>query len=152
MLGYYKMPELCAETVVDGWFNTGDLGFADEKGWIYITGRSKNVIVTKTGENIYPEEIEEIVLKSPFVKDCMVYALNRKAEDVVAIQILPDPEAFLEETGAVPDEQEMNRFMKQLIRDVNSQLTVNQMIRAVIVRKEDFIRTTTLKIKRQANM
>ena len=152
MLGYYKMPELTAETVVDGWFNTGDLGFADEKGWIYITGRSKNVIVTKTGENIYPEEIEEIVLKSPFVKDCMVYALNRKAEDVVAIQILPDPEAFLEETGAVPDEQEMNRFMKQLIRDVNSQLTVNQMIRAVIVRKEDFIRTTTLKIKRQANM
>ena len=152
MLGYYKMPELTAETIVDGWFNTGDLGFVDEKGWIYITGRSKNVIVTKTGENIYPEEIEEIVMKSPFVKDCMVYALNRKSEDIVAIQILPDEEAFLEEKGAVPDEDEMEQFMNQLIRDVNSQLTVNQMIRRVIVRKEDFIRTTTLKIMRQANI
>lgn len=152
MLGYYKMPELTAETIVDGWFNTGDLGFVDEKGWIYITGRSKNVIVTKTGENIYPEEIEEIVMRSPFVKDCMVYALNRKSEDIVAIQILPDEEAFLEENGAVPDEEEMEQFMNQLIRDVNSQLTVNQMIRRVIVRKEDFIRTTTLKIKRQANI
>lgn len=152
MLGYYKMPELTAETIVDGWFNTGDLGFADEEGWIYITGRSKNVIVTKTGENIYPEEIEEIVLKSPFVRDCMVYALNRKAEEVVAIQILPDEEVFLEERGSVPDEDEMYAFMKELIRDVNSRLTVNQTIREVIVRKEDFIRTTTLKIKRFANL
>ena len=152
MIGYYNMPELTAETVVDGWFNTGDLGFADEQGWIYITGRSKNVIVTKTGENIYPEVIEEIVMDSPFVKDCMVYALNRKSEDTVAIQILPDEEAFMEEKGFVPDEEEMDRFMNDLIREVNSHLTVNQMIRRVIVRKEDFIRTTTLKIKRYANM
>ena len=152
MIGYYNMPELTAETVVDGWFNTGDLGFVDDKGWLYITGRSKNVIVTKTGENIYPEEIEEIVMKSPFVKDCMVYALNRKSEDVVAVQILPDEEAFQERNGSVPDGEEMEQFMNDLIRDVNSHLTVNQMIRKVIVRKEDFVRTTTLKIKRHANM
>lgn len=152
MIGYYNMPELTAETIVDGWFNTGDLGFVDEGGWIYITGRSKNVIVTKTGENIYPEEIEEIIMKSPFVKDCMVYALNRKSEDVVAVQILPDEEEFQERLGSVPDEEGMDQFMNDLIRDVNSHLTVNQMIRQVIVRKEDFVRTTTLKIKRHANM
>lgn len=152
MIGYYQMPELTEETVVDGWFNTGDLGFVDEHGWIYITGRSKNVIVTKTGENIYPEEIEEIVLKSPYVKDCMVYALNRKSEDVVAIQILPDEEAFMEERGSVPDSAEMETIMNDLVREVNGQLTVNQMIRKVIVRDKDFIRTTTLKIKRQENI
>ena len=152
MIGYYKMPELTAETVVDGWFNTGDLGFVDDKGWLYITGRSKNVIVTKTGENIYPEEIEEVIMKSPYVKDCMVYALNRKSEDIVAVQILPDEEYFKEEKGFVPDEKEMETFMNQLIRDVNSLLTVNQMIRQVIIRKEDFVRTTTLKIKRHANL
>ncbi|MBR2737005.1 MAG: AMP-binding protein [Firmicutes bacterium] len=152
MMGYYKMPELTAETIVDGWINTGDLGFADDRGFLYITGRSKNVIVTKTGENIYPEEIEAIVLKSAFVKDCMVYAKREKSDDLVAIQILPDEEAFLEQMGEVPDEEAMNVFMKKLIREVNSQLTVNQMIRRVIVRKEDFLRTTTLKIKRHENM
>lgn len=152
MIGYYNMPELTAETVVDGWFNTGDLGFVDDMGWLYITGRSKNVIVTRTGENIYPEEIEEIVMKSPYVKDCMVYALNRKAEDVVAIQILPDVEEFQERNGSVPDEEEMDQFMNDLVREVNGHLTVNQMIRKVIVRKEDFVRTTTLKIKRHANL
>ncbi len=152
MLGYYKMPELTAETIVDGWLNTGDLGFADDLGFIYITGRSKNVIVTKTGENIYPEEIEAVVMKSQFVKDCMVYAKKEKDGDVVAIQILPDEEVFFEEMGYVPDENEMADFMKDLIRDVNSKLTVNQMIRRIIVRDTDFVRTTTLKIKRHANM
>lgn len=152
MLGYYKMPELTAETIVDGWINTGDLGFADDLGFLYITGRSKNVIVTKTGENIYPEEIESIVLKSPFIKDCMVYAKKEKGEELVAIQILPDEEAFVEEMGSVPDELAMDEFMKDLIRDVNSRLTVNQMIRRIVIRKEDFVRTTTLKIKRQANI
>lgn len=152
MLGYYKMPELTAETIVDGWINTGDMGFADDRGFIYITGRSKNVIVTKTGENIYPEEIEAVVLKSPFVKDCMVYSKKEKNEDLVAIQILPDEEVFFEEMGYVPNEEEMAEFMKNLIRDVNSQLTVNQMIRRITVRETDFVRTTTLKIKRHANM
>ena len=148
MMGYYKMPELTAETIVDGWINTGDLGFADDKGFLYITGRSKNVIVTKTGENIYPEELEAIVLKSPFVKDCMVYAKREKSDDLVAIQILPNEEAFIEKMGTLPNEADMEKFMKKLIREVNNQLTVNQMIRRVTVRKEDFIRTTTLKIKR----
>ncbi len=152
MLGYYKMPELTAETIVDGWINTGDMGFADEKGFLYITGRSKNVIVTKSGENIYPEEIEAIVLKSPFIKDCMVYAKKERSGDLVAIQIVPDEEAFIEHMQAVPGEQAMYEFMKNLIREVNSQLTVNQMIRRIIIRKEDFIRTTTLKIKRHENL
>ena len=152
MMGYYKMPDLTAETIVDGWINTGDLGFADEKGFLYITGRSKNVIVTKTGENIYPEEIEAIVLESPFVKDCMVYAKREKTDDLVAIQIVPDEEAFIDQMGTLPDEDAMDEFMKKLIREINNQLTVNQMIRRIIIRKEDFVRTTTLKIKRHESI
>ncbi|MBR2736454.1 MAG: hypothetical protein IKD86_03995, partial [Firmicutes bacterium] len=77
---------------------------------------------------------------------------NRKSEDVVAIQILPDEEAFMEERGSVPDSAEMETIMNDLVREVNGQLTVNQMIRKVIVRDKDFIRTTTLKIKRQENI
>ena len=80
MMGYYNMPEETAEVLKDGWFYTGDLGFVDEQGWVYITGRKKNVIVTKTGKNIYPEEIEQYLSVIPYIKECMVYGLETDKE------------------------------------------------------------------------
>lgn len=152
MLGYYKMPELTAETVVDGWFNTGDLGFFDNEGWLYITGRKKNVIVTKNGENIYPEEIEEIINKYDEVSESMVYALDKNGTDVVAVQILPDKEFLTEKYGEMPSDAEVEKIMKGIISEVNDKLPTFKIIRDVIVRKEDFVRTTTRKIKRAANV
>ncbi len=152
MLGYYNMPELTAETIVDGWFNTGDLGFFDKEGWLYITGRKKNVIVTKNGENIYPEEIEDIINKYDEISESMVYALDRNGVDVVAVQILPDKEYLTEKYGEMPSDSEVEKIMKGIISEVNDKLPTFKIIRDVIVRKEDFVRTTTRKIKRAANV
>lgn len=153
MMGYYNMPEETAEVLTeDGWLHTGDLGFEDPDGWIYLTGRKKNVIVTKTGENVYPEELENYVNASPYVADCMVFTSMRNNEETVGVQILPDLEYIREEMGEIPDDGQMYKLMKKLVGDINEELASYKRIRDVFVRREDFVRTTTRKIKRQDNM
>ena len=153
MLGYYDMPEETAKALSpDGWLSTGDLGFEDKDGWIYLTGRKKNVIVTKTGENVYPEELEAYVNDSPYVSDSMVFTSMRNNEETVGVQILPDMEFIQEVTGQIPDEDELYRMMKKVIGEINENLASYKRIRDVFVRKEDFTRTTTKKIRRQDNL
>jgi len=72
MLGYYNNDDATKAVLKDGWLYTGDLGRMDEKGFIYITGRKKNIIVTKTGKNIFPEEVEAYLNKSPYIKESLV--------------------------------------------------------------------------------
>ncbi len=152
MLGYFRMPEETQAVMEDGWINTGDLGFLDPDGWLYITGRKKNVIVTKNGENIYPEEIECVVNNSPLVTDCMVYAVKKDDSEIVGIQIIPDFD-YLADTGKEElTSQQLQKIMKDLIADINENLPSYKRIRSVIVRKEDFARTTTQKIIRQKNV
>ena len=152
MLGYNNMPEETAKTIEpDGFMHTGDLGFVDTEGWLYLTGRAKNVIVTKTGENIYPEEIEDEIRSDPAIEECMVFPYKDHGEETVGIQILPAIENITEQLGHEPSEQELNTFFKELVTDFNQQLAIFKRIRAVFVRKEDFIRTTTRKIRRQDN-
>ena len=74
MMGYYRMPEQTAESIVDGWFHTGDLGYTDEDDFIYITGRKKNVIITANGKNVFPEELEYLLGKVDLVAESMVWA------------------------------------------------------------------------------
>lgn len=153
MKGYYNMPEVTAEVIdEEGWLHTGDLGFIDPQGWIYLTGRVKNVIVTATGENVYPEEIEEFVNQNEFIEDSMVFPHKTTEGENVGIQILPAMEPLSEKFGYEPNEEELNTFFKDLINELNQDLSVYKRIRDVFVRKEDFIRTTTKKIKRQDNM
>ena len=152
MLGYYNMPEETAKTIEpDGFMHTGDLGFVDTEGWLYLTGRAKNVIVTKTGENVYPEEIEDEIRSDPAIEECMVFPYKDQGEETVGIQILPAMENITEQLGHEPSEQELNTFFKELVTDFNQQLAIFKRIHAVFVRKEDFIRTTTRKIRRQDN-
>ncbi|MBR5228281.1 MAG: AMP-binding protein [Firmicutes bacterium] len=152
MLGYYNMPEETAKTFDGEWFKTGDMGFLDPEGWLYITGRAKNIIVTPTGENIYPEEIEEVVNRNPFIKDSMIYPLKKNGVETVAVQLFPNVEEFEFEYGRVPEKEEMEDIMKGIIREINGTLPTYKIIRTVIVRDEDFVRTTTKKIKRTANI
>ncbi len=155
MLGYYKSQEKTDEVIKNGWFYTGDLGFVDPDGWLYITGRQKNVIVTKTGKNIYPEEIEAEVNNIPFVKDCMVYGLEEEeggSDTKVAVQILPDYEMLKEEYGKEELTEEIEQMFKDGINELNRKMSDYKRIRNVIVRKEDFVRTTSKKIKRAANL
>ena len=154
MLGYYEMPEETEKVIKDGWFYTGDLGFLDKEGWFYITGRSKNVIVTKTGKNIYPEELEVLINQIPEVKESMVYA---KEEDggndyIVAVQILPEMEIIVENMGEDVSEKEIFEMFTEKINEINNSLPNYKRVRNIQVREKDFIRTTTKKIKRQANL
>ena len=152
MLGYYNMPEETAKTIEpDGFMHTGDLGFVDKEGWLYLTGRAKNVIVTKTGENVYPEEIEDDIRSNPAIEECMVFPYNDNGEETVGIQILPMMENITAELKHEPSESELNSYFKALVTDFNQSLAVYKRIRAVFVRKEDFVRTTTKKIRRQDN-
>ena len=155
MLGYYEMPEETAKVIDDeGWFHTGDLGFMDDKGWVHITGRSKNVIVTKTGKNIYPEELELYVNKLPQVTESMVYGKEEYGgrDYIVAVQILPDMEYIREQMGEDASEEEIFEMFRDEIYKINKTLPDYKRIRNIIVRKEDFVRTTTKKIKRQENL
>ncbi len=152
MLGYYNMPEETAEVIEpDGFMHTGDLGFVDKEGWLYLTGRKKNVIVTTTGENVYPEEIEDEISADPCIEECMVFPYKESGEESVGIQILPMMENVTIKLGHEPDEDELDAFFKDLVRTFNQKLSVYKRIRATFVRKEDFVRTTTRKIKRQEN-
>lgn len=150
MLGYYNLPESTNEVLEDGWLRTGDIGYFDADGWLFLTGRAKNVIVTNAGENIYPEEIEDYINRHPYISDSMVFA-SGKSEDVVAVQILPDKDEIKDELGSVPSDDELETLIKGVITELNMGLAPFRRIREVYVRKEDFVRTTTRKIKRQDN-
>ncbi|QAT42961.1 AMP-dependent synthetase/ligase [Aminipila luticellarii] len=154
MLGYYNMPEKTAEVIQDGWFHTGDLGFVDENGWLYLTGRKKNVIVTKTGKNIYPEEIEEYLSKIPYIEECMVYGTDNEetGETTVSVQIRPAYETIKGEFGYADDPEQVYKLLKDKIADINLQLPNYKRVRHIVIRSTEFIKTTTQKIKRQENM
>lgn len=152
MMGYYNMPEETAEVMHDGWFETGDLGFMDRDGWLYIAGRYKNMIVTNTGKNIYPEEIEEIFNKLPYITECMVYPDDTDGEEVVSCQVWPDLGYITADLGHEPEGKEVYDYVKSSINEENMNLASYKRIKKVIVRDRDFIRTTTGKIRRKDNM
>ena len=154
MLGYYKMPEKTAEVIKDGWFYTGDLGFLDDDGWLYITGRKKNVIVTKTGKNIYPEEVEYYINGNKYVQESLVHGLfDEDSDDTqVSAQIRPNYDAIYEEFGENIGEEEVQSLIKRVISEINEKLPIYKRVRKIIVRKDEFIKTTTKKIQRHKNI
>ena len=152
MLGYYNMPEENAKAFIDGWFDTGDRGFTDRDGWLYLAGRDKNVIVTRSGENVYPEEIEMILNQLPCVTEAMVYAGKRDGQEIIACQVYPDYEFFRETMGSEMSQDEIQNYIRDAVKDVNEEMASYKRIKQITVRTEDFIRTTTKKIRRQDNI
>lgn len=156
MLGYYKNPAATAEVFDDGWFKTGDLGYIDSDGFLHISGRKKNVIISKSGKNVFPEEIEDVLNRSPFILESMVYgAEDAKLGEIIAAQIVVDAEAFIEiaETGGKEITKEL---LHQVIADevgkANKQLSSYKQIRKFIIREQELLKTTTQKVKRFANL
>lgn len=146
MLGYYKNKVATDEVMKDGFLHTGDLGYRDKVGNYHITGRKKNVIVTKNGKNIYPEEIEYYLLRNPVIADVMVYAED---DSIISAQIIPDTaeiERKLKKTA--PTEQEIHKAVIEAVRSTNRKLPSYKSIKKVTLRNKDFIRTSTKKIKR----
>jgi long-chain acyl-CoA synthetase len=152
MLGYYKNEDLTREVKDGEWFKTGDLGFRDEDDFLHIAGRKKNVIISRRGENVYPEELEDLLHRSAFVLESMIYGEpDEKHDEIIAALIVPDAEAFIEyaETRGV---QITNELIKEVIAGevakVNGEVAAFKQIRKFYVRDHEFEKTTTQKVKR----
>lgn len=151
MLGYYEDEEKTKQTIIDGWFHTGDLGRIDENGYLYITGRCKSVIVTKNGKNIYPEEVEYYLNDNPLVSEALVLGIQKDNDDETYInaQIYPNFEAIKEYfKGSVPTKEEIWKVISDVVSSVNKKLPNYKHIKSFIIRDKEFEKTTTQKIKR----
>lgn len=151
MLGYYKNEEATnAVFDYDGWFHTGDLATVDKDGYYYICGRSKNVIVTRNGKNIYPEELEALLLKEDVVKECMVVGAESDKDDtIVKARIFPDLSVISAKTGSVNvSAEEIAKEIKKAVRNVNDQVVAYKAIKDIEIMEKEFAKTTTAKIKR----
>lgn len=150
MLGYYKMPEETAQIKKNGWLHTGDLGYVDEDGYLIITGRKKNVIVTANGKNVFPEELEAYMLRSEYVGECVVvgYMNDRKKDyDIVAL-VYPDREYAREMLGAKASDDEIYKQLAAVLEGVNSTVQSYKRIDMLITVDEEFPKNSSRKIKR----
>ena len=139
MQGYYQMPKETEETLVDGWLRTGDLGYVDEEGFVYLTGRKKNLIITKNGENVSPEELENRLSEAPIIQEVLV----RENEGVIEAEIFPDAE-YVEKKGV----QDVRAALQELIDDWNKNAPAYKKIYRLKVRETEFPKTPSKKIKR----
>jgi long-chain acyl-CoA synthetase len=153
MLGYYNMPEETARALEGGWYHTGDYGFLDENDWLYVTGRKHNIIVTKTGKNIFPEELEFELAKHPYVAELMIYGSEDKVKGgrAVSVQIIPDDEAIKAERGELTDDETLI-LLREAVKEFNETLPNYKRIRVVEIRRTEFVRTATKKLMRQASI
>lgn len=151
MRGYYLNPDVTAEALREGWLYTGDLGYLDEDGFLYISGRKKSVIVTANGKNVYPEEIEGILNDSPYVLESLVWGGPEEDPSEVEVQaiIVPDFQAFDSEFGPSDyTDQTVNDVVSRAVKTCNRELASFQRIKKFSLRSEEFEKTTTRKIKR----
>lgn len=148
MMGYYKDPENTEKTIVNGWLQTGDYGYMDDDGFVYITGRKKNVIVTKGGKNIFPEEVEYYLLLNPYINEVLVYGKPEESKgDLLCTAIIYPEMAALKEIGATSD-REIASILSAAVEEANAKMPPYKRVRRFEVRDKEFVKTTTLKIKR----
>ncbi|MBQ7295730.1 MAG: AMP-binding protein [Clostridia bacterium] len=146
MKGYYKNTAQTELVIKDGWFHTGDSGYVDRNGNYHIAGRIKNLIVTRGGKNIYPEEIEFYLLRHSPIAECMVYS---ETADILAAEILPDTDSIKKKLGKEElTYEETHSAVKEAVRSVNRALPSYKRIKKVNLRDEPFSKTSTHKIKR----
>ncbi len=139
MLGYYKMPDETAETLEDGWLKTGDLGYVDQEGFVFLTGRKKNLIITKNGENVSPEELENKLGENRIVQEVLV----REKDGVIEAEIFPDYEYIKKK-----EISDIQGTLQQLIDEYNQKAVAYKKIYRLTVRETEFEKTPSKKIKR----
>ena len=152
MMGYYKNPEATAECMEDGWFHTGDVGYVDEDNYVYITGRRKNVIIAANGKNVFPEELEEKIARSPYVEECMVWAVEDKDDSLdrgIYVTLRPDMENVKEALGdRAGDEGAVKALISSEIDKLNAHWPDWKRVKHIVIKKSEFNKTTGMKIRR----
>lgn len=154
MLGYYNEPELTKEVLKNGWFHTGDLGFIDKDGFLFITGRKKDLIVLKNGKKVFPEELELLINRLDFVEESFVYGLPSKEDknDVkVAVEVVLNEKNIKEKYPNIA-ENEIHDIIWNEIKEINKTLPMYKYIKHLELSKEPLIKTTTNKIKRKEEL
>lgn len=154
MLGYYEMPEETKAVLKDGWFYTGDLGYFDKDGFLFITGRNKNMIVLKNGKKVFPEELETLINRIDLVKESMVFGLpdeKDKNDVMLSVKIVYNEEEAKEKYEG-KTEKELYEIIWNKIKELNKTFPRYKHIQKMILTKEELIKTTTKKVKRQEEM
>jgi len=149
MMGYYGDEEATKEAIKDGWFYTGDMGYIDEDGFIHMTGRKKNVLITKNGKNVYPEEIEEVLNNSDYIAESMVYSKDKGDDIKIVADIIVNQEFIDAKFKDSPKtKEEIKDIIWQEVKKINQTLVSYKHITEINIREKEFEKTTTLKIKR----
>ena len=147
ILGYYENDTATKETInEDGWLHTGDYAYIDKDGFVYITGRKSDVIVLRNGKNIYPQEIEFMINKLPYVEESIIYSRNKsKTDTVLCAKIVYNKENIIEKFGKQKD---YKTLVWKDIKEMNQELPTYKHIKEIVVTDEPLEKTTTQKVKR----
>lgn len=147
--GYLNDPEKTNEVLINGWCHTGDIGYIDENGFIFITGRQKDMIVLDNGKKIFPEEIEHVLMDLEYIKDVLVFADNSNGDD--DLKLTAKIRINKKEIQEMYPNLEYNQILQKIwndIKEINTTFPKYKYIKDVLITEEEFIKTTTLKIKR----
>ena len=147
--GYLNDPEKTNEVLINGWCHTGDIGYIDENGLIFITGRQKDMIVLDNGKKIFPEEVEHVLMDLEYIKDVLVFADNSNGDD--DLKLTAKIRINKKEIQEMYPNLEYNQILQKIwndIKEINTTFPKYKYIKDVLITEEEFIKTTTLKIKR----
>ena len=151
MLGYYENEEETKKVIRDGWFYTGDLGYIDKDGFLFLTGRQKDMIVLKNGKKVFPEELETLINRLDLVKECLVFGMpeeNDKNDLKLSVKIVYDKDVAKEKYPNA-SEEELKKIIWEQIKEINKTFPPYKYIKNMILTDEELIKTTTHKVKRQ---
>ncbi len=155
MLGYYENEEETNKVLKDGWFHTGDLGYIDKDGFIFITGRKKNMIVLKNGKKIFPEEIETLVNRIDLVEECMVFGMPDEVDknDIkLSVKVVYNKEEVKRQYGDISFDEIKNIIWDRIKNEVNTTVPRYKHIMNMILTDKELIKTTTKKVKRNEEL
>ena len=149
MLGYYRDDDATREALRNGWLHTGDYGYFDQDGFLYVSGRKKSVIITKNGKNIFPEEVEFYLTESEYIEEALVHGIDglRNDDVIIKAEIFPNYPLFENENPEVSEEY-IEEKIGEIIEKINDTVPKYKRIKRYYIRKTEFEKTTTKKVKR----
>lgn len=148
MLGYYNNEEETNKVLENGWFKTGDYGYLDEDGFLFVTGRKKDVIVLRNGKNVYPQEIEFLINKIPYILESMVYQRGESKTDTMLCAKMVYDETLIKDTLGEKSVEEYQKIIWEKIKEINKTLPIYKHIKKITITTIPLAKTTTQKVKR----